>query len=350
MRIPRSARAIARRRLTAGKFGERGKGQDCVFGCAGGSKQLFAIALDETRVEVTAGERAALHDAAKESDIGRYPDDFELAERRAHARQGDLARVAPDNQLGDHRIVVGADRVALAHPGIDAHRRRARSHFEFDGARRAQVPERARGGQEILRRVFGVDTRFDRMAVDLQLRLRERQRLARRDPQLPFHQIEAGDHLGHRVLDLQPRVHLHEVEAATERSCASVIRVRNELDGAGTHVANGFCRGDGGFAHGLAACLLHAGRGRFFQHFLMAALDRAVALEEVDAVSLGVREHLDLDVPRAREVLFDQHAVVAERGLGFALAGGERVAKSALFSTTRMPLPPPPAEALISTG
>ena len=39
----------------------------------------------------------------------------------------------------------------------------------------------------------------------------ERQRLAGRDPQLPLHQVEAGDQLGHRVLDLEAGVHLHEV-------------------------------------------------------------------------------------------------------------------------------------------
>ena len=42
----------------------------------------------------------------------------------------------------------------------------------------------------------------------------ERQRLARGDPDLLAHEIEAGDQLGHRVLDLEPRVHLHEVELA----------------------------------------------------------------------------------------------------------------------------------------
>jgi hypothetical protein len=43
--------------------------------------------------------------------------------------------------------------------------------------------------------------------------LRQRQRLAGGHAQLPLDQVEAGDRLGHRVLDLQPRVHLHEVEA-----------------------------------------------------------------------------------------------------------------------------------------
>ena len=38
-------------------------------------------------------------------------------------------------------------------------------------------------------------------------------RLARGDAQLPFDQIDAGDFLGHRMFDLQPRVHFHEEDA-----------------------------------------------------------------------------------------------------------------------------------------
>ena len=47
-----------------------------------------------------------------------------------------------------------------------------------------------------------------------ELVLPPRQRLAGGDAQLPLDQVEAGDHLGDRVLDLQPRVHFHEVERA----------------------------------------------------------------------------------------------------------------------------------------
>ena len=36
--------------------------------------------------------------------------------------------------------------------------------------------------------------------------------LAGGDAELPFDEIEAGDRFGHRMLDLQPRVHLHEPE------------------------------------------------------------------------------------------------------------------------------------------
>jgi hypothetical protein len=40
------------------------------------------------------------------------------------------------------------------------------------------------------------------------------ERLAGRDADLLADQIEAGDHLGDRVLDLDARVHLDEVEVA----------------------------------------------------------------------------------------------------------------------------------------
>ena len=36
------------------------------------------------------------------------------------------------------------------------------------------------------------------------------ERLARREPQLRLHEVDAGDLLGDRVLDLQPRVGLDE--------------------------------------------------------------------------------------------------------------------------------------------
>ena len=37
---------------------------------------------------------------------------------------------------------------------------------------------------------------------------------ARGDADLLLHEVEAGEHLGHRMLDLEPRVHLDEIELA----------------------------------------------------------------------------------------------------------------------------------------
>ena len=49
---------------------------------------------------------------------------------------------------------------------------------------------------------------------------RERERLARRDAQLLLDEVDAVDELGHRMLDLQPRVHLEEEEVARRRRSA----------------------------------------------------------------------------------------------------------------------------------
>jgi hypothetical protein len=68
----------------------------------------------------------------------------------------------------------------------------------------------------------------------------------------------------------------------------------------------------------------------------MAALQRAVALEQVHHITVTIGKNLDLDVTKE---------LCASR---WALSKAE--SKSAAFSTRRMPLPPPPATALMSTG
>jgi hypothetical protein len=63
-----------------------------------------------------------------------------------------------------------------------------------------------------------------------------------------------------------------------------------------------------------------------------------------------VAEHLDLDMAGIDDEFLDEDAVVAERGLRLGLGAVEAVAPLRLECAMRMPLPPPPAEALIITG
>ena len=67
------------------------------------------------------------------------------------------------------------------------------------------------------------------------------------------------------------------------------------------------------------------GRGRFLEHLLVAALQRAIALAEVDRVAFAVAEHLEFDVPRVGEIFFHVDGVVAEGGARF----GRRLAHQA---------------------
>ena len=67
------------------------------------------------------------------------------------------------------------------------------------------------------------------------------------------------------------------------------------------------------------------GRRRLLDQLLVAALQRAVALAEVDHVAVRVGEHLDLDVARVGQVALEVHGRVGEELLALARGALEGV-------------------------
>ena len=138
--------------------------------------------------------------------------------------------------------------------------------------------------------------------------LLERERGAGGDADLLEHEVDTGNRLGHRMLHLQPRVHLDEIELAV---------LVEELHRAGAAVLD--------LAHGrrhrladfLACGVVERRRGGLLEDLLMAPLQGAVALAEMDRIALTVAENLDLDVARLGEIFLHVDLVVAEGGLGF---------------------------------
>ena len=175
------------------------------------------------------------------------------------------------------------------------------------------VSDFAYGWQKAFVWVFGVNARFHRMAVHRQFCLLLRQRLARSHAQLPFHQVLSCNHLGHRVFHLQACVHFHEVEFAA--------LLGNEFHRARAHITDGTRCIDGGFAHLGEVVFRHVRRWRFFQHFLVAALYRAIAFKQMHVIAVGVAKYLYFHVAWAHDVFFYQHVVVAKAGFGFAFTG-----------------------------
>ena len=207
-----------------------------------------------------------------------------------------VARFAMADDLGDHRVV------ERRNPGAGAHR-------VLHAQLRRHVPQRhgAALRHEALVGVFGAQAHLDGMPAETHLVLRDGQRLAGRHAQLQRDQVEPGHGFGHRVLHLQPGVHLHEVEAA--------LGVEQELQRAGALVADrldrGHCRG----AHARAQRGVDGRRGRFLDQLLVAALHRAVAFPEVDHVAVPVGEDLDLDVARRRDGALEDELGVPEGAL-----------------------------------
>ena len=135
---------------------------------------------------------------------------------------------------------------------------------------------------------------------------------ARRDLDLQAHQVEPGHQFGDRVLHLQARVHFQEVEAA--------VGIHQEFHRAGVVVARGARGADRRLSHLVAhfGMLRDQRRRALLDHLLMAPLDRALALAQVDHVAVAVAQHLDLDVAGALDQAFDVDFGAAEGALGLA--------------------------------
>jgi hypothetical protein len=173
-----------------------------------------------------------------------------------------------------------------------------------------------------------------------------RKRLAARDAKLPLDQVLAGNLLGHRMLDLEPRVHFHEPDAVRPQPFDAI---GDELDRPRSDIVDRLRRLHRRAAHAARVASSMPGAGASSITFWCAA-ERAIALEQVDDIAVAVAEHLHLDMARAKDIFLDQHPVVAERGRGSRLQDSSMSWNSADALTRRIPLPPPPATALISTG
>ena len=265
--------------------------------------QEVGAAVEELDVDGARPEGGIGQQPPMEAHVGADPGDHQLVQGTRHPVDGLEAGRGPDDELGEQRVVEQADLVARFDPAVPAHP---------GAARGAQVLDPAGGGQEPVGGILAGDPALHGPAPRVEPARGHAHRLPGGDPELLPHQIHAVDQLGHRVLDLDPGVHLEEVEAA--------VRGEEELAGAGAEVAHCLGRGDGSRAHPLADLRRDRDRGRLLHQLLVPALDRALALAQVHG-ALPVGEHLDLHVAGRENELFQVHAGIAE-GLPRLRRGG----------------------------
>ncbi len=266
---------------------------------------------DEAGRQLPRAPARVLHQRGKEGDVVADAVDDEGVERVGLRldRADPIAGVG--HQLGDHRIVMHRDFAALVDAGVVAHR----DPLDVSLGRRAVFDQPPGRRQEAARRVLGVDAALDRPALELHVGLGQAQRLATGAADHLLDEVDAGDELGHGMLDLKPRVHLQEVEAA--------VLPGDEFDRAGRIVVHRPGERDRLLAHLAPRFLVEERRGRLLDHFLVAALDRAFALAEIDDIAVLVAEHLDFDVAGIDDEFLDEDAIVAERRQGLGLGARE---------------------------
>ena len=185
-------------------------------------------------------------------------------------RGGEVRSAA--GELDQHGVEVRADLGAHEDgAAVEPHAGAARRAVRRDPA--GVGPEPLAGSSVVMRHCSAAPRICSRSCV----RSEVIEGLAAGDPQLGPHEVDVGDLLGHRVLDLDARVHLDEDVAAVGRE--------EELHRAGVDVADLAREGHGVGAHALAQLRVEVGRRRDLDDLLVAALHRAVALEQVDHVA-----------------------------------------------------------------
>ena len=143
--------------------------------------------------------------------------------------------------------------------------------------------------------------------------LREAERLAGRDPDARLHEVDAGDELGDRVLDLQARVHLQEVEVrrARRRGTRSCRRRRSRPPRGARRPPSPICAR-------RPASMRRAGVSSIT--FWCRRCTEQSRSNRWTTLPCESRQDLDLDVARLLDELLDVEGAVAEARLRLAIA------------------------------
>lgn len=277
-----------------GVLGERALGAEPRMARRDRRQQCLQVAFDEAGVDPVGLYRRMQQKVAQQIQVARHALQAEFAERPVGpAQRGGIIRTTHD-QLGQQRIVAGADPIAGIAVAVHPQAGTAGRFVGADSAHR-------RTGAAVGRQGLQVDPQLHRAAADRRRSLQaEGGKLhAGGETQLGVQQVDPGDFLGDGVLHLDARIGFHEIEAP------GALVVDQELEGTDPPIAHRAGHAQGAIDQRLAGGLRQVRAGRDLQQLLLAPLQAAIALPEVADRTAAVAEHLHLDVPRPRYPLLD---------------------------------------------
>lgn len=215
------------------------------------------------------------------------------------------------NQLGDHRVIGRPGAIAGQQCAFQPYAAAARGRH---GAQRAACWPGAAFG--LLH--FRIEAELYRKALRLRRRSAEAEigkAFALRQGELDADEIQPGDFLSHRVLHLQARIDLEEIELA--------ISPQQELHGRQAGQAGGAADGQRMFQRLLAQGGVESWRRGDLHQFLVAALQRAFPLPQMAHAALAVADQLNFNMPGALDHGFGVKPAIAKGRVGFRGATGE---------------------------
>mmetsp|Transcript_19968 Transcript_19968/g.42316 ORF Transcript_19968/g.42316 Transcript_19968/m.42316 type:complete len:851 (-) Transcript_19968:309-2861(-) len=289
----------------------------------GGEVKELRGGLDQRSVRHTGEELGVVEHVRDEGDVGSDAPDPELGQSALELPGGPLEGARVGDALDEQGVVVGQLRASGGDGAVQPYPWAPGGAVGLDSAAvRAEVVLRVLRGHASLDRKPVAPDRLLVRDADLG------QRAAGRDHDLALHDVDPRDLLRDGVLHLHSRVHLQKVVAP--------VGGEHELDRAGVGVAHR--RGDAlcVIVHGLPRLLRDTHARGHLDDLLVPPLHAAVALVQVHRVAVGVCQDLDLNVPRVLDVLFEEHAPIAE--------SLQRLVRGALVGALELGLLPHDAE------
>ena len=131
------------------------------------------------------------------------------------------------------------------------------------------------------------------------------------------------------MFHLKARIHFEEVKV--------LLSIHDELNRSGAGVIHSLCQRDRLFAHRLARGFIEERARRLFHNFLVAPLDRAFPLSQIDPVAVAVAKHLNFDVAGLGHEFFDENPVIPKGICRFVLGALETLTR--FFVIPRDPHP-----------
>ena len=262
--------------------------------------------LDEVGGGVAGQEGLRAERGRQEVAVGGHPANVQSLQGQGQSsrRLGPAGGVGDD--LGQHRVEVEPDFAAGLDAAVPPH---GRVHRGSEGSQGAHC------GQEAGRRVLGIEAGLDGVARESDVGLGVAQRLAGGDPQLLADQVDSRHLLGDRVLHLQAGVHLQEEELAG-------VVVDQQLHRPRRDVADRPGQPHRGVAHGGPQGIVDRDGRRLLDDLLVAALDGALPLTEMDDIAVGIAQDLDLHMAAPAQVALQEHGVIAEAAQRLAPGSG----------------------------
>ena len=155
--------------------------------------ELIEIAIDKAGIKFALAKSRRTTKCRQKPGIIAWANHDSAIERVSEPIKRRYARLFMDDEFGDHRVIKWRHLVASLHAAVDPKTLRLGE---------LQCDQTTRGRQEASFGIFRIEPRFNGVAIEPDLRLREWQLFTSGNPELPLHQIKSCDCFSHRMLDL----------------------------------------------------------------------------------------------------------------------------------------------------